>query len=117
LALGSTNAANDVVQKIKGTAAGKVYTICFWLYSSPNPTAGVTSLEVLWNNVTELALTNSAEFSYQYLALNVLAQGNDTDFLRIRERNREGFYFLDDVAVQECTGCGLGAEASPLKQK
>lgn len=110
LTIGSTKAPNDIRQKISGTTTGKIYTICFWLYSSPNPTAGVTTFEVLWNNVTELALTNSAEFGYQYFALNVLAQGNDKDFLRFRERNYQGFYYLDDVSVQECTNCGLEAE-------
>jgi hypothetical protein len=111
LAMGSTNAPDDIVQRIKGTATGSVYTICFWLYSSPNPTAGVSTLEILWNNVSELNLTNSAPFGYQYFAMNVLAQGNNLDFLRIRERNKQGFYFLDDVAVQLCSGCGLGADA------
>jgi hypothetical protein len=47
----------------------------------------------------------------------VIAQGNSNDYLRIRERNKQGFYYLDDVAVQECTGCGLGAEAKPQKYK
>lgn len=117
LALGSTKAPNDIVQKIKNTTGGKIYTICFWLYSSPNPTGGVTTFEVLWNNVTELALTNSSQFGYQYLGLNVLAQGNDSDFLRFRERNNQGFYYLDDVAVQECTGCSLGAESKPAMEK
>lgn len=117
LALGSINAPNDIVQRIKGTTTGQVYTICFWLSSSPNPTAGVTTFELLWNNVTELALTNSAPFGYQYLAVNVLAQGNNSDFLRFRERNKQGFYYLDDVAVQECTGCGLGAEDRPTASK
>src|ERR1051326_3103178 len=39
LALGSINAPNDIVQRIRGTSTGKVYTICLWLYSSPNPSA------------------------------------------------------------------------------
>jgi hypothetical protein len=117
LALGTINAPNDIVQRIKGTSAGTVYTVCFWLYSSPNPTAGVTTFEVLWNNVSELSLTNSGPFSYQYLSVNVLAQGNSTDFLRFRERNKQGFYYLDDVSVQECTGCGLGAGELPDREK
>jgi hypothetical protein len=54
-------------------------------------------------------LTNSAEFGYQYLAINVLAQGNDLDFFRIRERNKQGFYYLDDVSIQLCNGCTLAA--------
>ena len=115
LALGSTSAANDIAQTIKSTTPGKIYTICFWLYSSPNATAGVTTLEVWWNNVDELGLTNSAQFGYQYFAVNVLAQGND--HLRFRERNKQGFYYLDDVAVQECTGCGLAAEGRSGTQK
>ena len=117
LAMGTIEAPNDIVQRIRGTTGGKIYTVCFWLYSSPNPTAGVTTFEVLWNNVPVLTLTNSGNFTYQYLSLNVLAQGNKRDFLRFRERNKQGFYYLDDVAVQECTGCGLGAEANPLKYK
>jgi hypothetical protein len=117
LALGTVNAPNDIVQRIKGTSAGTVYTICFWLFSSPNLTAGVTTFEVLWNNVTELSLTNSGQFPYQYLSLNVLAQGNNTDFLRFRERNKQGFYYLDDVSVQVCKGCGLGAGGSPERGK
>jgi hypothetical protein len=117
LAIGTINAPNDIVQRIKGTSNGTVYTVCFWLYSSPNPSAGVTTFEILWNNVPELSLTNSGPFGYQYLSFNVIAQGNSNDYLRIRERNKQGFYYLDDVAVQECTGCGLGAEAKPQKYK
>jgi hypothetical protein len=117
LALGTINAPNDIVQRIKGTLAGSVYTVCLWLYSSPNPTAGVTTFEVLWNNVPELSLTNSGPFGYQYLSFDVLAQGNSLDFLRFRERNKQGFYYLDDVAVQQCSGCGLGAEEKPQKYK
>jgi len=67
--------------------------------------------------VSELSLTNSGPFSYQYFSVNVLAQGNDTDFLRFRERNKQGFYYLDDVAVPECTGCGLGAGELPDRGK
>jgi hypothetical protein len=117
LAMGTINAPNDIVQRIKGTTNGTVYTVCFWLYSSPNPSAGVTTFEVLWNNVPELSLTNSGPFGYQYMSFNVLAQGNSLDYLRFRERNKQGFYYLDDVSVQECSGCGLGAEASQLKYK
>lgn len=113
LALGTIDAANDIVQKIKGTTVGQVYTICLWLASSPNPTGGVTSFSVLWNNVSELDLTNSAQFGYQYYAFNVTASG--ADFLRIRERNKQGFYYLDDVAVQLCSGCGLAPDSSAQK--
>ena len=109
LEMGSTKAPDDIAQTIKGTTTGSVYTICFWLYSSPNPTAGVTTFEILWNNVNMLGLTNSAEFGYQYLAINVLAQGNDLDVFRIRERNKQGFYYLDDVSIQLCDGCTLAA--------
>jgi len=116
LALGTTRAANDIVQKIQGTQVASIYTICFWLYSSPNLTGGVTSFEVLWNNVPELELSNSAQFGYQYYALNVIAQGNTQDFLRIRERNNQGFYYLDDVAVQLCTGCTLAPEFGQQKK-
>jgi hypothetical protein len=117
LKLGTINAPNDIVQRIRGASAGAVYTVCFWVASSPNPTAGVTTFEVLWNNLPVVSLSNSGPFGYQYLSFNVLAQGNDSDFLRFRERNKQGFYYLDDVSVQECSGCGLGAEASPLKYK
>ena len=66
-----------------------------------------------------LELTNSGQFGYQYFALNVIAQGDDLDYLRFRERNKEGFYYLDDVSVQLCTGCGLapdGGRANPKKE-
>ena len=111
LKLGTIDAPNDIVQHIRGTKTGSVYTVCFWLYSSPNPSAGVTTFDILWNNVEELTLTNSAEFGYQYFAVNVLAQGNNADYLRIRERNKQGFYYLDDVSVQLCSGCGLASDA------
>jgi hypothetical protein len=117
LVLGSIPAPNDIIQRIDGTTTGQVYTICFWLFSYPNPAAGVTTFEVAWNNVTQLSLMNSAPFGYQYLAINVIAQGNDLDYLQFRERNKQGFYYLDDVAVQECTGCGLDPEAKSVKEK
>ncbi len=116
LAMGTIQASNDIVQEIKGTSRGRVYTVCFWLYSSPNQTAGVTTFEVLWNNVPAMSMFNNAPFGYQYFAVNVIAQGNGLDYLRFRERNDQGFFFLDDVAVQECTGCGLN-EASKSKTK
>jgi hypothetical protein len=111
LALGTTKASNDIVQKVRGTSRDNIYTICFWLYSSPNVTGGVTTFDVLWNNVTELNLTNSAQFGYQYFAINVLAQGDDSDYLRFRERNNQGFYYMDDVSVQLCSGCTLAPDA------
>jgi hypothetical protein len=111
LAMGSTRGANDITQGIQGTVGGYVYTVCFWLYSSPNLSGGHTSFEILWNNVPELELINSARFGYEYYALNVLAQGNAHDALKIRERNYEGFYYLDDVAVQLCSGCGLAPDS------
>ena len=117
LKMGSIPAPNDIVQRVGGTTNGQVYTICFWLFSSPNPTAGVTTFEVAWNNVSELALTNSAPFGYQYFAINVIAQGGNLDFLRFRERNKQGFYYLDDVAVQECSGCSLDAGAESVEEK
>lgn len=117
LAIGSTPAPNDVIQLIRGTKTGKVYTICFWLSSEPDTTGGVTTFEVSWNNVTELALINSAPFGYQYYAINVIAQGDNADYLQFRERNKQGFYYLDDVAVQECTGCGLDPGAKSVKLK
>ena len=117
LALGTISAPNDVVQHIKGTKTNTVYTVCFWLASSPNPTAGVTTFEVLWNNVPIISLSNSGPFGYQYLSFDVLAQGASLDFLRFRERNKQGYYYLDDVAVQECTGCGLAAEGKPTTYK
>lgn len=52
-----------------------------------------------------LELTNSAQFNYTYFSLNVT--GTNNDYLRFRERNGQGFYNLDDVAVQLCPGCGL----------
>jgi hypothetical protein len=117
LALGTTPAPNDIIQRIKGTKTAQVYTICFWLYSEPDPTGGVTTFEVAWNNVTQLELINSAPFGYQYFALNVIGQGGNQDFLQFRERNKQGFYYLDDVAVQECTGCGLDPRAKSAKKK
>lgn len=111
LAIGTVPAPNDIIQQIKGTTTGQVYTICFWLYSAPNPSAGVTTFEVAWNNVTQLSLINSGSFDYQYYAINVVAQGNNQDYLQLRERNKQGFYYIDDVAVQECSGCGLARKA------
>jgi hypothetical protein len=117
LAIGSTPAPNDVIQLIRGAKTGKVYTICFWLASEPDTTGGVTTFEVGWNNVAELRLLNSAPFVYQYYAINVIAQGDNLDYLQFRERNKQGFYYLDDVSVQECSGCGLDPGAKSIKTK
>jgi hypothetical protein len=117
LALGTTPAPNDIIQRISGATTGQVYTICFWLYSAPDPTAGVTTFEVAWNNVTQLSLINSGAFGYQYYAINVVAQGKNQDYLQFRERNKQGFYYLDDVAVQECSGCGLYPGKKSAKKK
>jgi hypothetical protein len=103
LKLGTTEGANDIHQGISGTTAGQVYTICFWLASSPDPLVGKTSFEILWNDVAELGLIQSAESPYQYYAANVTGTTHDT--LRIRERNDKGYYYLDDVAIQLCSGC------------
>jgi hypothetical protein len=111
LALGTIEGANEIVQHIKGTTVGQVYTVCLKLASSPNPTGGVTTFIAQWNNVNEMELTNSAEYDYQYYAFNVTASG--TDYLRFLERNKQGFYYIDSVSVQLCSGCGLG----PAKHK
>lgn len=103
LKLGTTDGANDLHQGISGTTAGDVYTVCLWLASSPDPLVGKTSFEILWNDVSELELIQSAESPYQYYAVNVTGTTHDT--LRIRERNDKGYYYLDDVAIQLCSGC------------
>jgi hypothetical protein len=47
----------------------------------------------------------------------VVAQGKNQDYLQFRERNKQGFYYLDDVAVQECSGCGLYPGKKSAKKK
>ena len=108
LDLGTTLGANDIAQPIKNTVAGDVYTVCFWLYSAPNITIGKTSFDVLWNDVSQLKLVQSATSPYQYYTFTVVGTGDD--HLRFRERNDNGFYYLDDVAVQLCTGCTAGSQ-------
>lgn len=103
LDLGTTGGANDISQPIRNTVAGDVYTVCFWLYSAPDPAVGKTSFQVLWDDVTELELTQSAQSPYQYYTFTVAGTGQD--HLRFRERNDDGYYYLDDVAVQLCSGC------------
>jgi hypothetical protein len=112
LKLGTTLGANDISQKITGTVAGDIYTVCFWLASAPDQLVGKTSVDVLWNDVSELELTQSAESPYQYYAFDVT--GTTNDHLRFRERNDYGYYYLDDVAISLCTGC---TSASPFKKK
>ena len=107
LDLGTTGGANDISQPIKNTVAGDIYTVCFWLYSAPNVAVGKTSFQVLWNDVTELELTQSAQSPYQYYTFTVAGTGQD--HLRFRERNDQGYYYLDDVAVQLCSGCNTGS--------
>jgi hypothetical protein len=111
LDLGTTLGANDITQPIKSTIAGDIYTVCFWLASAPNQIVGKTSFDVLWNDVSELELTQSAESPYQYYAF--IVTGTPNDHLRFRERNDKGYYYLDDVAIQLCTGCA----ASPQFKK
>lgn len=107
LDLGTSFGANDIFQEVRGTTAGALYTVCFWLASAPDPAVGKTSLEVLWNDVNELELTQSGPSVYQYYTFVVSAIGLHHDHLRFRERNDQGYYYLDDVAVQLCTGCTL----------
>jgi hypothetical protein len=104
LDLGTTFGANDIFQAVRRTTAGALYTVCFWLASAPDPLVGKTSLEVLWNDVNELELIQSGPSLYQYYTFVVSANGTN-DHLRFRERNDQGYYYLDDVAVQLCTGC------------
>ena len=110
LRLGTYRAANDITQEAHGTVKGKTYTVCFWLAASPSLLGSRTTFDVLWDDVNVLELTDSGTSPYQYYSLNVGAAG--TDVLRFRERNDNGYYYLDDVAVQLCTGCGLAAQRS-----
>lgn len=103
LDLGTTLGANDITQPLTTTVANNVYTVCFWLASVPDPSVGKTSFEVLWNDVSQLQLIQSGTSPYQYYTFTVVGTGSD--HLRFRERNDQGFYYLDDVAVQLCSGC------------
>lgn len=107
LKLGTEQGTNDIWQRISGTQSPQVYTVCFWLSSAPNLLGGHTSFSMLWNNVSQLDLTNSGPSPYQYYSFNVVGTG--LDYLRFRERNDSGYYFLDDVSVQLCSGCSFAA--------
>jgi len=108
LDIGTTNGANDITQPIKTTTVGDVYTVCFWLASAPDQLIGKTSFAVLWNDVSELELTQSGPSTYQYYTFTVVGTAND--HLRFRERNDDGYYYLDDVAIQLCSGCTTGPQ-------
>jgi hypothetical protein len=108
LDMGTTLGTNDIYQPITTTVAADVYTVCFWLASAPDPSVGKTSIEVLWNDVSELELIQSATSPYQYYSFTVVGTG--ADHLRFRERNDKGYYYLDDVALQLCSGCTAGHE-------
>ena len=113
LDLGTTGGANDIFQQVSGTSAGALYVVCFWLASVPDPLIGKTSLEVLWNDQNELELVQSGPSAYQYYTFVVSATGARHDYLRFRERNDYGYYYIDDVAVQLCSGC----TSAPLFKK
>lgn len=113
LALGSIGFQNRIYQKIGGTVAGTVYTACFYLRNDGG--SGSTRFQAEWNNQPKVALVNSAELpNWQYFEFTFLGTGNDV--LGFEERNDPTHYYIDNVAVQECTSCAFSPNGLPQKQ-
>jgi hypothetical protein len=94
--LGPVPGENSLSQPINGTAAGSVYTLCFWLEHDDSSSAN-NSFVVRWNGLPVLTLVNTLGFGYTLYEFAVRATGTDT--LRFDFQEVPAFWNLDDVGV------------------
>jgi hypothetical protein len=105
LALGSTPGENRISQTIPGLTAGQTYVLCFWLSNGGSP--GPNSFEATWNDNNSFQIINTDSFGYTYYSFVVEAVGGGHDVLSFEERNSPSYFYLDNVALQLCSGCSL----------
>ncbi len=99
--MGSDSGENRVFQAIPGLTAGHVYFVCFYL--SNGATSSPNSFAATWNDQNVVQLINSESFGYTYFSFLVTATGNDV--LSFEARNSPSYWYIDNVAVELCSGC------------
>ena len=115
--MGAIPGSNRIYQSIPNLSPGSVYTVCFWLANDSNCCA--SSFQAMWNDNPVLDMVNNAGFGYQYYSFQVVAVGKGRDVLSFQARQVPSYYYLDDISLQQCTGCTLnfteqGKHSGPL---
>lgn len=115
LQMGTVGSENRVSQRLSNLTPGSVYQVCFWLLgSSSSNVLGPSDFRAQWNDNDMIVLKNPTPTTeFIYYSFDVLATGNDV--LSFEERNDPGFFFLDNVDVQLCTGCEVSNGSSSRK--
>jgi hypothetical protein len=106
LEMGSTYGENRVFQKFSGLTAGADYLLCFWVKNAATIPFTANSFEATWNDKNSVQIINSDAFGYTFYEFQVEAVGGtNTDTLSFEARNDPSYWYLDNVALQLCSGC------------